>query len=72
MKRSLMVLKIAECLIEPHHEDILKEASDILKRLENAGMLPPKIKGYIASSVSGDGHKWELEDEDEFPRSGAV
>lgn len=41
MKRSEIQLIIAECLIEPHFEDPLKEASFILKRLEKAGMLPP-------------------------------
>jgi hypothetical protein len=41
MTREEMVLKIAECLIEPHHDDPIKEASYILKRIEKAGMLPP-------------------------------
>lgn len=41
MKRSEMVLKIAECLIEPHHDDVMEEASYILKKLERFGMIPP-------------------------------
>jgi len=42
MKRSEMVLRIAECLVEPHSDDPMIEASHILKRLEKAGMLPPE------------------------------
>lgn len=42
MRRSEVVNLIAETLVEPRYDDILEEASFILKRLENAGMLPPE------------------------------
>jgi hypothetical protein len=44
MKREEMVLKIAECLSEPHFpDDVMKQAEAILSRLERAGMRPPQL-----------------------------
>ena len=41
MKRSIVVLAIAECLIEPHFpDDPTFEAAYILKKLEKMGLLP--------------------------------
>jgi hypothetical protein len=68
MKRSDVVLIIEECLVEPHFDDITKEASHILKRLEDLGMLPPKVSAY--KFLRGDEtdflNTWELEDEKEY------
>lgn len=70
MKRSNMILNIAECLIEPHFpDDVLKEANYILTKLEKLGMLPPKmIVVYNNSTVTPTDHldydykrEWESE-----------
>lgn len=42
MKRSEMILSIAEYLIEPKSEDPFKAAEHILNRIEKNGMLPPE------------------------------
>ena len=62
MKRSDMVLVIAECLMEPHF-DILKEASYILKRLEKNGMLPPIEPGRTVHDLDLGVPEWEPENE---------
>ncbi len=50
MKRSHIILSIAECLIEPHYpEDPMKEAAYILEKIERFGMLPPTYTGLIAN-----------------------
>jgi hypothetical protein len=41
MTRSMMVLKLAEMLIESNIDDVEEAADDILRRLEKAGMIPP-------------------------------
>lgn len=72
MKRSEAVLAIMECLVEPHSEDVEKEADYILKKLEKFGMLPPEIEGVYSNipTVTPTGHLdysykrgWEPEDE---------
>lgn len=65
MKRSDMELLIAECLIEPHSDDPLKEASYILKRLQDHGMMPPfnYDKFYKSWRIGGNGYEWDEEDE---------
>lgn len=70
MKRSHMVLKIAECLIEPHFEDPMREASYILARLERAGMLPPPVQTEHWNRQDNDYHyenEWEPETPVEEP-----
>lgn len=71
MKRSEIVLIIAESLIEPHFpDDIMKEASYILKRLERKGMTPPIwIEKYESTDFIGrdetktvERKGWEPED----------
>lgn len=59
MKRSQMVLIIAESLIEPHYpDDPEKEASCILRRLERYGMLPP---GYMKPiPIESNGKQYPL------------
>lgn len=54
MKRSEAILAIAECLIEPHNEDVEKEASYILNKLEKFGLSP---RTYIPSGCMHD--VWE-------------
>lgn len=69
MKRSEAILKIAECLVEPHYpEDSVKEAEYILRKLEKSGMLPPSAELSIAGKTFRDNY-WEQEDEN---ASGAV
>lgn len=65
MKREQAVLIIAESLVEPRHDDVMKEASHILKRLEKAGMMPPCHPDLFCFDCD-DGSpmcKWEDEDE---------
>lgn len=50
MKKSEAVLLIAECLVEPHHDDIMLESEYILNKLLKSGMVPLLIE-------------WESEDE---------
>lgn len=83
MKRSEMVLKIAEFLIEPRYpDDPVEEANVILSRLEKAGMLPPMCaRGFDRDGLSSKtppSNKWEPEQDNYEPlpwdgsRSGAV
>lgn len=61
MKRSEMILKIAESLTEPHFsDDPMKEADCILKRIETAGMQPPL--GLDKSQIYPPGHKFHNPD----------
>lgn len=61
MKREHAVLIIAESLIEPNYpDDAMKEANHILKRLEKAGMKPPR---FYDSNDDSYGEYWETEDE---------
>jgi len=69
MKRTDVVIKIAECLIEPHFpDDVMAEASYILERLESVGMLPPladikdaRFAKYI--EIRRRVNEWESENE---------
>lgn len=62
MKRSEAVLIIAESLIEPRHDDAMKEASYILKRLEVRGMNPPTLKHDPSATWDDRLFGWEDED----------
>ncbi len=67
MKRSEIVLMIAECLVEPHYPDhVLDESDYILERLEKAGMrfCTKRDLGDIGNLWTPEG--WEPE-EDEQP-----
>lgn len=66
MKRSDIILKIANELVGPHFpEDVMKQADHILTKLESFGMLPPH---HDATD-----YFWEPEDDDYYnKRSGAV
>ena len=67
MKRSRAVLAIMECLVEPHFDDVEKEASCILKKLEKLGMLPPHSDEVYQKNakvyVYPTGNEWDAEDE---------
>ena len=63
MKRSMMVLKIAEVLVEPRHDAIMDQASYLLKKLEQYGMLPPTINTSHNGETFFDINAWETEDE---------
>lgn len=39
MKRSDAILHIANCLVEPHHDDVMKEAEYILDKLTRLGLI---------------------------------
>ena len=70
MKRSEMVMAIAECLVQPHFpDDALLEATVILKKLEIYGMLPPSVMkspNYSNARIPAFyRNEWEAEDEKE-------
>lgn len=66
MKRNMMVLKIAESLVEPRYpDDIMKEASYILKRIEKAGMIPPLEPGRTVHDLDLGVPEWEPEDDND-------
>lgn len=54
MKKSDAILMIAECLIEPHHEDVMLEAEYILNKMLRAGMLPPNQFPHDELKISYD------------------
>lgn len=67
MKRSHMLLKIQEMLVELP-EDVEKAAESLLKRLEKAGMVPPAVTRHPDAYNRSEGtygyevHEWESED----------
>ena len=62
MKRSEMLLIIAEQLVDRRYKDPKKEADFLLKRLEKAGMLPPpKPDKELEGSYYVDINEWEEE-----------
>lgn len=70
MKRSEMVVLIAEHLIEPKSEDLMVVASQILKRIEDRGMLPPTNTCKLVPDTNRGGFKhsetkreWDSEEE---------
>jgi hypothetical protein len=67
MKRSMMVLKLAEMLVESNIEDVEEAADDILARLEKAGMQPPVRTIYHVDPTDPfyyeEKNEWEPEDE---------
>lgn len=64
MKRSSAVLRIAECLIEPHYpNDAILEASFILKKLERMGMLPPIEPDRRVEDLDLGVPRWEPEND---------
>lgn len=62
MKKSQAELLIAECLIEPHHEDVMKEAAYILAKLEKFGLTPPSSMTNINGETTYYLNKWEPEE----------
>lgn len=58
-----MVLLIAESLIEPRSDDVMIEASNILKRLEKRGMIPPIEDGRTVQDLDLGVPTWDDEDE---------
>ena len=71
MKRSEMVVLIAEHLIEPKSEDPMVVASQILQRMEDRGMLPPTNTCRVIPDTSPRGgfkhsetkREWDSEEE---------
>jgi hypothetical protein len=67
MKRSLMVLKLAEALMETQAMSWEDTADDVLTRLEKAGMVPPMRTIYHVDPTDPfyfeEKHEWEPENE---------
>lgn len=56
LKKSDVILTIAECLVEPHSDNVTREAEYILKRLENMGLIPsPYMKPVTEKALEGPG-----------------
>ncbi|NJO65128.1 MAG: hypothetical protein HC836_45580 [Richelia sp. RM2_1_2] len=70
MKRSNMLLKIEEMLVELNDVRLSEAAEEILTRIENEGMLPPVVKGKVKVEKFGNQivvRPWRWEDE-ELPK----
>lgn len=52
MRRELMILKIQEILVEQGGMTLEEAATDILNRLEKAGMAPPGVSNDYGQALS--------------------